>query len=372
MTGKINRNNYPVWITDYHDGTLNSRRQEELLSFLSDNPDLMEEFEQYDPIPLRPRPTIMSVSKNLRKEFAELTSTQQEEITAAMAEGDITGTAAEETMLHINASSYLTDLYNLLKVIRLRPENIIFKHKKSLKHYPLILRFKKTTVTIFATAASIAILFTISFLFTRDKTPSEPLASSAETDPVVITRSNRDATKITTEEQIMEREKREAPFNHDIINPAKGRITSPAKGDSKIYGTSTRESENLTGIESKRERIDPIPILHIATTPLVMATAPATRLAEMTPVEFIDNYSYNSPREFIAKNFREIFLGEPNATTERLQPIELANATVTGINKLLGWEMKLEKESNENGMLNSISFTSQLIKFDHKLKNSTN
>jgi hypothetical protein len=92
----------------------------------------------------------------------------------------------------------------------------------------------------------------------------------------------------------------------------------------------------------------------------------------MTPLEVEEETYPGSPREFIAKSFRQIILNDKNATTERVKPIELADATVTGINKLLGWEMKLEKKSDDSGTLNSISFASQLIKFEHNIKNSGN
>ena len=92
----------------------------------------------------------------------------------------------------------------------------------------------------------------------------------------------------------------------------------------------------------------------------------------MTPLEVEEENDPGSPREFFAKGFRQLILNDKNATTEKVKPIELADATVSGINKLLGWEMKLEKKSDDNGTLNGISFASQLINFDHNIKNSGN
>ena len=388
MNGKINRNNYPVWITDYHDGNLDTQDQEELLSFLSNNPDLKDEFEQFDQLghnPLRPELTIMPDEKDLRKEFNDLTFNQQEELTAALAEGDITGVAAEETMHHINASPYLSDLYNILKITRLKPDNVIFIPKKSLKHYPLMLRFKKTTVLLLATAASIAILFSLSLLFNREKPLSAPLTDLTEIDPVVNIGVERSAGETVAKNLIaktenvetenvetenVETEKREASSSRNTSNSSKTITAETLITGSETYVSTTREIQSQRDIEAERENPNLNPIKHIATPRLIGEATSSARLAEMASLDITNNDNYDSPRELIAKNFRKVMLGEVNATNDRLKPIELADATVTGINKLLGWEMKLEKESDENGILNSLSFTSQLIKFDHNRKAS--
>lgn len=388
--GKINRNNYPVWFTDYHDGTLESHRLEELFTFLSDNPDLNEEFERYSVHHLHPDLPIMPGKDYLRKEFGELTASQQEELTAAAAEGDISGSENEQVMKYINASPYLTDLYKTLQNTRLSPPDILYPHKNSLKHYPLVVSFRKAAVTILAVAASVAILLSIAMVVTRDQLHTLPLTGSVEIDPAAtdlteipaqgtepeeITPGNKNGSE--TEIRAASENKsntltqdRETSGSESAISVRAG-ATNMA-GVSSTLSISEKSDTGDPRIEEVPARSNFIPI-SVKEVEIPIITEPIAyynQLTEMTPAAEAEYDSYGTPREFFAKNFRKRILMEENPTAERLTPIELADATVTGVNKLLGWEMKLEKERNKNGMLNSISFTSQLIKFDHKLKNN--
>jgi hypothetical protein len=425
---KINLNNYPVWITDYNDGTLPGDRMDELFNFLSEHPELMEEFEQYDHVTLHPDLSDRHNKKALQREFSELTPIQQEELTAALAEGDLTDQEAEEMMRHIKASPHLTELYNSLKDIRLIPDNISYPYKRSLKRYPLKPQFKRAMVTLLTAAASIAILFSVSILLDRNNPLSVPFTGSAEIDPVIITDREHNTGNSTAENSQAVTEDTRSSENPEriIIDPGEegksgetengtaensSRLVSISE-EEKISseGGSRNETSDLlaaglettttinesnpaqkTGITSQvnnsaegeggdqrivsaqqRDSFD-LPYIKQPATPTVKeVNNTPERLAEMTPIALTDVSNPGSPREFIAKSFRQLILNDQNATTERVKPIELADATVTGINKLLGWEMKLEKKSDESGTLNSISFASQLIKFDHNIKNSSN
>jgi hypothetical protein len=434
---KININNYPVWITDYHDGTLTGDQMEELFIFLSEHPELMEELEQYDPAPLHPDLYDRQDKKVLKRDFGELTLIQQEELTAALAEGDLTDREAEEILSHVESSPHLTELYHSLKDIRLIPENISFPGKRSLKRYPLRPQFNRAMVTLLTAAASIAILFSISVLFDRNKPLSAPFTGSAGIDPVITADKEHNPGNSTAEniQQVAEdtrfsenrdnntteritggkaEETEERSINNPAINSAaeyrssgistgeeedvnseSGRegetsdllaadveITAPIKEpylpqengttSAAENNTERENSDHILVPEQTRESIS-LPYIEHPSTPSIKDVnhTPVT-LAEMTPLPLPEENDPGSPREFIAKSFRQLILNDKNASTERVKPIELADATVTGINKLLGWEMKLEKKSDESGTLNSISFASQLIKFDHNIKNSSN
>ena len=73
---------------------------------------------------------------------------------------------------------------------------------------------------------------------------------------------------------------------------------------------------------------------------------------------------------FISKTFREKILKEKSAKDTPLKGYEIAVAGVTGLNKLLGWEMALDKKNGENGELKSIYFSSKLLKFNAPVKKS--
>jgi len=71
---------------------------------------------------------------------------------------------------------------------------------------------------------------------------------------------------------------------------------------------------------------------------------------------------------FIAKAFREKILKENTSQDSPLKGYEIAEAGVTGLNKLLGWEMALDKNNDENGELRSVYFSSKILKFNGPVK----
>ena len=73
---------------------------------------------------------------------------------------------------------------------------------------------------------------------------------------------------------------------------------------------------------------------------------------------------------FLSKVFRERILKEKSASDRPLQGYEIAEAGVTGLNKLLGWEMALDKKNDENGELRSVYFSSKILKFNAPVKKS--
>ena len=73
---------------------------------------------------------------------------------------------------------------------------------------------------------------------------------------------------------------------------------------------------------------------------------------------------------FIAKTFREKLLKEKTPPDSPLKGYEIAEAGVTGLNKLFGWEMALDKKNDQNGQLKSVYFSSKILKFNAPVKKS--
>jgi hypothetical protein len=73
---------------------------------------------------------------------------------------------------------------------------------------------------------------------------------------------------------------------------------------------------------------------------------------------------------FIAKTFREKILREKTGKDSPLKGYEIAEAGVSGLNKLLGWEMALDEKKDENGELRSVYFSSRILKFNAPVKKS--
>ena len=74
--------------------------------------------------------------------------------------------------------------------------------------------------------------------------------------------------------------------------------------------------------------------------------------------------------KFISKTFREKVLHEKTPLDTPIKGLDIAEAGVTGLNKLFGWEMALDKNNDENGQLKSVYFSSRIIKFTAPVKKS--
>ena len=86
----------------------------------------------------------------------------------------------------------------------------------------------------------------------------------------------------------------------------------------------------------------------------------------VTVPEYDDGRSKLS--RFIARTFREKILKETKAKDSPMKAYELAKAGVSGLDKLLGWEMALDEKKDANGVLKSVYFSSKILKFNAPIK----
>jgi hypothetical protein len=72
--------------------------------------------------------------------------------------------------------------------------------------------------------------------------------------------------------------------------------------------------------------------------------------------------------KFISKTFREKILKEKKPKDTPLNGYEIAEAGISGLNKIFGWQMALEKRNDGNGQPKSIYFSSEILKFNAPVK----
>jgi hypothetical protein len=68
--------------------------------------------------------------------------------------------------------------------------------------------------------------------------------------------------------------------------------------------------------------------------------------------------------KFLSRTFRKGILREKKVSDAPIQTYELAEAGIKGLNKLLGWQMALEKTADSAGGLKSLYFSSRMLKFN--------
>jgi len=79
------------------------------------------------------------------------------------------------------------------------------------------------------------------------------------------------------------------------------------------------------------------------------------------PAEVPEKHGLNA---LIARFFREKILKSGDPETGSLKPYEIADAGIIGLNKLLGWQMSLQKNHDDKGDLKSLYFSSKILKFN--------
>ncbi len=348
----INRNNYQVWISDYYDDALGEKEEKILFDFLEMNPELMAEFNSYGDLVLFPDISIRIDKTSLKKELQNEDPDAIEHCALALSENDLNPELEKEFTELLNRSSTARNELEIYKALRLKPEAAVYPDKISLKRIPLRAAAARYALRILASAASIALVISLYFILSGQQENSYTYNSAyllpfnsttelSETEAPVIASvliSKRPSVKAIN---IKERK------NEDIQpeDEPKRVISAP---DSKTFLTDVR-------------------IVDVTVAPALMAMG----TSEEPVMEDNETQENLSPRQFVAMNFRKLLLKEEDISTDKLKVYEVADASINGLNKLLGWEMEFEKEKTDDGRLASFKFTSQLLKLDHKNKNVT-
>jgi len=348
---KIDRSNYEIWLVDWLDGNLSEVRKEELLLFLEDNQDLKEEFNGVASVTLLPTDSYFSGKNNLKKDASELTDNQYGLLSAGYLENDLNESQKAELLEIIENDPSRKKEFELIQKTKLISPAISYKYKKQLyKRTP----FQKTisiSLVGLSAAAAIAILI-ISAPFSPEKQPGTSINTAEYTQKVTSVPMNNAETRPAS---VSPAEKRKVTKTQVIQKFAEVQYPELATVNAEALPVS-REPE-IQKIHYNREPgLNQNPV----TTTLI-----ASSLETITP--YYDDGRSNISR-FLAKTFRNKVLKEDISRDTPLKGYEIAEAGVSGLNKLLGWEMALDKNNDESGELNSVYFSSKILKFNTPVK----
>jgi hypothetical protein len=197
---KIDRENYGSYFIDYFDGQLDPQGVAELMLFLEQHPDLKEEFESYDLPCLDPDHTCKyELRDQLKKSIIPFGSEIREDNYIQYVFDDTEGlldapTKSKLTVFLRNNPSLACES-ELLKLCRLEPVTIPFKNKEILKR-TLVARISTQRVLVYAAAAMLAILFTVSiiWMFARETAKDPAMALQGNYQEAVPPRPVNDVT----------------------------------------------------------------------------------------------------------------------------------------------------------------------------------
>lgn len=343
---EINKHNYQIWISDYYDGSLSDSDIKVLHSFLDLNPDLRDEFNSYEELVLHPDISIRIDKDSLRKDLDSENTDAIEHCALALSENDLEPdleSEFKELTSHSEKAKSEATIYSSLKLV---PDNTSYPDKVRLKRIPYRLGFAKTAIRVLAVAASLALIISLSVLLPRE----------AENN---FSYNTAYLLPFNSGEQLSESENR---GHSSIINAGLAEL--------KEIKLTERPAEVILPEQSTRQDIVVGESSYLNRVSLASISSPETLIAmkQAESVMPVNTKQDLSPRQFFAMNFRKHLLQEDVDNTDKLKVYEVADVSIDGLNKLLGWDMVFEKERTEDGRLASFKFTSQLLNLDHKSK----
>ena len=360
---RIDRSNYEIWLIDWLDGNLSDLQVEHLQHFLNENPDLKEEFDELWEFRLSPSGKSYQQKSKLMKTTANLSGSQFEYLAIAHLENDLSAEQMTELNDAMSGDRDKRMTFDLIQKMRLSPVHIKYKYKSRLTRRTITQNVIRLSLVGLSAAAIIT--FALVTYFSNPDTlqlKSEKTAEIVVGRPVHRTDQEHMSIGLKTHQPRVVPEKQNqnllAVSRKDPSNISETELNPAQQKDSltkSAYPSSARISNIhvLQKISFKHETV-PNTLIALKTT-------------AATPVYDDDR---SKLRKLIAKTFRERIMKEKSPKDSPLRIYELAEAGVTELNKLLGWEMALDERKDGNGELKSVYFSSKILKFNAPVKKS--
>lgn len=367
----INKNNYEVFFLDHIEGKLNAAQTAELMLFLDTHPHLKEEIEGLEIVCLEPdNHLIFNAKATLRKPVfvavGRINEENYEEYFVAEAEGDLSSAESKNVADFLTANPILQKEYELLLKCRLQPEPAaVYRNKETLKKSLIIPLLTRQWYYGAAVAASLVILFGLSFLFEPGKVVKEEIARVEEVDTPELEPQTQNATTTT------------------LLNEGSGQeqVSRPSRGSDK--------KETETKVQKTRGFIN---MNYLASLP-GPASIGESRLPGLSSEQrkYFSRY-YNDIA--MSQNIRYGELLDEEPTAERLfaqgsslvkeifQPgdeeiqilpsqinlWQIADVGINGFARITGADLEFRKKENNEGKVVSFAFESQSMQINRSIR----
>jgi len=353
----INRNNYEMYFLDYLEGNLDPVMEEELKTFLANHPDLSAELEQYRNITLSAPDVHFPYKHHLRKNPSEpLTdpTSQFAEFAIAFHEHDLSDREREVLERYLAENPEKKRELDQYARVYLHPDlSVTFPSKSGLKHFRLVPKARNILLAAAGIAATVLIAV---FLWEKSSPVLNQSGLTAQIDTLAVRQQQKDPDISSPKDSIVPEPETVPPPGRQKEASRATRIPEPVI---RIEIAELQESENpVTAF--------PLPLLHRKEG--IYLASNEQYIGELTPkpmrgVE--SEYRPLSLSEFALYQLKKSVLGEnaAKATPGRFSMWDLADVGVRGVNRLMGWEMKLEREYDENGQIEYLAFESRALQF---------
>jgi hypothetical protein len=359
---QINRSNYEIWFIDWLDEKLNSIQTESLMHFLNENPDLKEELDEINTLHLKPSEKKFLHKNHLKKSSANITESQFEYLCVAYYENDLSPDEGTELKEIVDHDPEKRKVFDLFRKTKLSLPAISYKEKKLLIKRTIGKNVIRIAI-VGLSAAAITIFSIIAFNTKSNILPDKSEKTSQNIQSSVgngrdrslqLDYSSNGSKKIISD-----------AGRHIALN----RFPQPAKMTNPAVKNLPPQQDSLPTLSVKP------PIIVEKITRSTQITLEGNEIAgslialhynAIIPQDYDNGQSRFS--KFIAKAIRGKLLREKTPKDSPLKAYEVAEAGISGLNKLFGWEMALDERKDENGKLKSVYFSSKILKFNAPVK----
>jgi hypothetical protein len=351
------RSNYEIWLIDYLDGNLDRESSELLMIFLEANPDIREELNDLLSYKLNSETGSFRNKETLKKSASDLNESQFELLCVAAAENDLSDQQTAELNEIVSSNPERQKTFELIKEMKLKPPKEEFRFKYKLRKLTLSQKIVRISVIGLSAAASIFLAVTI---YNR-----QPVESGS--DIVYVSKA------ITPEKTISAPEKSVAKSqgNQKIIKTYVAENLKPGlKGETTVENKAVEANFQIsdTSVKTVPEKVEISSISFRPEVRLVNPGSEAGLIALNMPETVIPEEPATGFNGFIARVFRNKILRTESPGKGNLKAYEIADAGINGLNRLLGWEMSLQKNKDVSGDVKSVYFNSKLLKFNAPVK----
>lgn len=352
----ITRENYEAFVIDYLDGKLDPVQSAELINFLSQNPDLEEEFNEFETVRIDSSEEMKPDKEKLKKDFSDIQKINDgnfDEFCVAKFEGDLIENDEIRLKEYLKEHPEKQKDLTLYSKIYLSPDyNIKYSEKNSIKKASPFVRRKNLLLYASSIAAAILLFMLLIYIPGKDREGISDI---------------RVAENITEKSISPQKEyEKNIEVTEKLIPEAK--IFQPVK-DIKNEQIAVRIPENLNedNAVDKRESLEYLTPIN----PQLIAVAENTDLMMYKEINTTGNlygnrYMLNEVAEQEAEITNDIRVYGINIS--KINIWRLAEAGIKGFNYLTESEVLLSKQMSEEGKIVAFAINSETFSISSPLK----
>jgi len=354
---QIDRNNYESYFLDFLEGRLPEQEIDHLLTFLKKNPDLEDSLQSIDKYLIESNNTITLNKNFLFKSLDNFHSVNEDnfdEFSVAYYEKDLSDAASRDL------SEYLKSNPGKLKDFEKYGE-VILKPSLNVK-YPFKSKLKKLSLwpirkLIYFSSAAAAILLVIMYLI-----PSFRQINPTNQQTIAITeeKNNSRTGNINKYLKVIKGEETSGSRKGNQINPENLMVKQP-----RFFNRSTIDSIHKEMINIKLINSIKINDLKLQFSFEKIAFTPVKVKRDSKN----SNRSYFSIKEFALRKLHRNMETNPsyNGVGNDLTLWDIAKLGVSGINKLTGTDIKLDRKIDDEGKIVAMNIESGKLGFSRSL-----